>query len=183
MEEQTTDFLTTIIELIEENPNDMILGSKIRQLYWEAEDDGSDDPEKKIWKKDEIDEIKSELNDKYLRLYADFENYKKRVQKEKEEIRNSTKSNTLSAILDMDNDLSIASTKIDQKGIELIMTKLSSFLKSQGVETVQTESYDPDIHEVISIIETGEEKIIDVVSKGYSINGTIVRYPKVILGK
>jgi molecular chaperone GrpE len=183
MEQQKTDFLSAIIELIEENPNDMTLGSKIRQLYWEAEDDGSEDSEKQIWSKDEVDLIKSELNDKYLRLYADFENFKKRTQKEKEEIRTSTKISTLHAILDMDNDLSIASNKIDKEGIELIMNKLDSFLKSHGVETVQTESYDPDIHEVISIMETGEEKIIDVVSKGYSINGKIVRYPKVILSK
>lgn len=140
--------------------------------------------EKEIWTKEEVNSIKSELEDKYLRLYAEFENYKKRVQKEKEDIRNTTKINTLTSILDMDNDLSIASKQIkDTKGIDLIISKLHNFLKSNGVETIQTEKYDPDIHEVVSIVETGEEKIIDVVHKGYTLNGNIMRYPKVILSK
>jgi molecular chaperone GrpE (heat shock protein) len=56
-------------------------------------------------------------------------------------------------------------------------------LKSQGVEVIQTETYDDEIHEVISVMEIGESKIIDVISKGYSLNGKPFRYPKIILGK
>ena len=67
--------------------------------------------------------------------------------------------------------------------MKLIVNKLESFLKSQGIETIQTETYDDELHEVISIMEIGESKIIDVVGKGYSLNGKPFRYPKIILGK
>lgn len=126
-----------------------------------------------------------ESEDKYLRLYADFENYRRRVQKEKEDLSLSIKTKMISSILDMDNDISIALKSMDKvdDGVLLIAQKLESFLKSQGIEAIQTESYDEDLHEVISVVETGENKILDVVSKGYSINGNPFRYPKIILSK
>jgi molecular chaperone GrpE len=140
-------------------------------------------------------EVKKEesidYKEKYLRLYADFENYKKRVQKEKEDLSFQIKANMMSSILDIDNDLHFAkkamneseSKSIDKEGIDIITNKVSRFLKMQGIEEIQTESYDPDIHEVISVIETGEKKIFDIVSKGYSINGKPLRYPKIILSE
>jgi molecular chaperone GrpE len=132
----------------------------------------------------EVEEIKSELNDKYLRLLADFDNYKRRVQKEKDDLRISTKTMMLTAILDLDSDLSIAvKSSKDPEGLRLIMSKLEKFLTNQGVESIQTDTYDADLHEVISVMEIGEEKIIDVVSKGYTLNGNPFRYPKVIIGK
>ena len=125
-----------------------------------------------------------DYKDQYLRLYADFENYKKRVQKEKEELTINTKIKSFNAILDLDNDLHIAKKSIgDSEGINIILNKVANFLKSQGIEEIQSESYDSDLHEVVSILETGEEKIVDVVSKGYSINGKPFRYPKIILSK
>ena len=129
----------------------------------------------------------AEAEDKYVRLYAEFENYKRRVHKEKEEIKFNTKVNMVTPILDMDNDLSIAikSVKSEEakEGLGLITQKLDNFLKSQGVEIIQTETYDDELHEVISVMEIGESKIIDVISKGYSLNGKPFRYPKIILGK
>ncbi len=122
--------------------------------------------------------------DSYLRLYAEFENYKKRVQKEKEDLVLNTKTKMLNSILDLDNDLHIAKKNIqDSDGLNIIMNKVSNFLKTQGIEEIPTDSYDSDLHEVVSVLETGEEKIIDVVSKGYSINGKPFRYPKIILSK
>lgn len=139
--------------------------------------------EKETWNKEDVDAIVSEWSDKYLRLYADFENYKKRSTKEKEDIRKQTKVSTLSSILDIDNDLSIAFSKVEKsEGIELILSKLDRFLKSQNIEVIPTDKYDPDVHEVISVVNEGSEKIISVVSKGYKLNGEIIRYPKVILG-
>ena len=125
------------------------------------------------------------LNDKYLLLYADFENYKRRVQKDKEELVLNTKTKMLSSILDMDNDISIALKSMDKvdEGVLLIAHKLDTFLKSQGIEPIQTENYDEDLHEVISVISTGEQKVVDVVSKGYSLNGKPFRYPKIVLSK
>ena len=125
------------------------------------------------------------LNDKFLRKCAEFENYKRRVQKEKEDLVLNTKTKMLSAVLDMDNDLALALKSMDEvgAGILLIVQKLETFLKSQGIEPIQTDTYDEDLHEVISVLETGENKIIDVVTKGYSLNGKPFRYPKVVLGK
>jgi len=125
-----------------------------------------------------------DYKDKYLRLYADFENYKKRIQKEKEDIVLNTKIKMINSILDLDNDLHIAKKSIEESdGINIILNKVQTFLKAQGIEEVQTKLYDSDLHEVVSVLETGEEKIIDVISKGYSINGKPFRYPKIILSK
>ena len=135
----------------------------------------------------ELSEKLTQSEDKYVRLYAEFDNYKRRTMKDKEELVVNTKVKMLSSILDMDNDLSIAikSVKSEEakEGLGLITQKLDNFLKSQGVEVIQTETYDDEIHEVISVMEIGESKIIDVISKGYSLNGKPFRYPKIILGK
>lgn len=134
--------------------------------------------------------VEKEINwqNEYIRLLADFENYKKRVNKEKEEIRESVKTNTLQSILDIDSDINIAiNTVQDEKtkeGLNLIGLKITNFLKNNGIESVDTKVYDADIHEVIHVVETGEEnKILSVVSKGYKLNEKIIRYPKIILSK
>lgn len=126
----------------------------------------------------------AESEDKYVRLYAEFENFKRRIQKEKDELVLNTKSKMLNSILDLDNDLFIAKKSIGESdGLTIILNKVQNFLKSQGVEEIQTTNYDEDLHEVISVLETGENKILDVVSKGYVINGKPYRFPKIILSK
>jgi len=129
----------------------------------------------------------AEAEDKYVRLYAEFENYKRRVQKEKEEIKFNTKVGMVTPILDMDNDVAIAIKNIKdesaKQGIQLIAQKLENFLKSQGIETIQTETYDDELHEVISVVPTGKTEVIDVVTKGYMLNGKPFRHPKIVLGQ
>ena len=120
-----------------------------------------------------------------MRLAAEFENYKRRVQKDKEELVSNTKIKMIQSILDIDNDLNFAikSSGEISDGVKLIVSKIDSFLKSQGIETIQTEQYDEDLHEVISVIPSDETKVVDVVGKGYTLNGKPFRYPKIILGK
>ena len=134
-----------------------------------------------------LEEQLKESEKKYLLLYADFENYKRRVIKEKDELKNNTKVSMITSILDMDNDISLAIKNIKDKsareGVQLIANKVETFLKNQGIEVIQTETYDEDLHEVISILPIGEKKVIDVVSKGYTIDGKPFRYPKIILGE
>ena len=129
----------------------------------------------------------AESEDKYVRLYAEFDNYKRRVQKDKEEIRFNTKVAMVTPILDMDNDVAIAIKNIKdesaREGVQLIAQKLESFLKSQGIETIQTNTYDDELHYVISVMEIGESKVIDVVSKCYMLNGKPFRHPKIVLGR
>ena len=140
-----------------------------------------------LLKYQELETKLTESEDKYVRIYADFETYKRRMVKEKEEIKNNTKVSMISSILDMDNDLSIALKNIKDEsaksGVKLIAQKLETFLKSHNIEVIQTEKYDDELHEVIQVMEIGESKIIDVVSKGYSLNGKPFRFPKIILGK
>jgi molecular chaperone GrpE len=129
----------------------------------------------------------AEAEDKYVRLYAEFENYKRRVYKEKEEIKFNAKVGMVTPILDMDNDVAIAIKNIKdesaREGVQLIAQKLENFLKSQGIETIQTETYDDELHEVISVVPTGKSEVIDVVSKGYMLNGKPFRHPKIVIGK
>ena len=134
----------------------------------------------------ELESNLTQSEDKYLRLYAEFENYKKRVAKEKSELITNTKNNMLSSILDIDNELSIAYNNLNgesKEGVLLIINKMESVLKSNNIEVVQTDVYDSEIHEVIGVNSKENEEILAVVSKGYSIDGKIVRYPKIILGK
>jgi len=143
--------------------------------------------EKELQVEKEIQKEEPDWKDSYLRLLADFDNFKKRTAKEKEEIRVKTKLDTLSSVLELDNDLHLAQKVIkDPKSLEavkVVTDKLSSFLKSKGFEEVQTETYDEDLHEVISVLETGKESIVDVVAKGWKLNGQVVKYPKVIISK
>lgn len=126
-----------------------------------------------------------EANSKYMLLYADFENYKKRVAKEKEDLRNNTKVSMLTAVLDIDNDIALAIKNIKdesaKEGVHLIAGKLDQFLSSHGILPIQTETYDEDLHEVVTVLGEGKN-VIDVISKGYTLAGKPFRYPKVVLG-
>ena len=133
----------------------------------------------------ELETKLKEAEEKYMLLYADFENYKKRATKEKEELRNNTKVSVLTAVLDIDNDIALAIKNIKdesaREGVQLIAGKLETFLKNQGIETVQTETYDEDLHEVVTVLGEGKN-VIDVISKGYTLAGKPFRYPTVVLG-
>ncbi len=133
-----------------------------------------------------IDVDNKDYKDLYLRLYADMENLKKRLTKEKVEAVEKNKVQMIESILDINSDLGIALKNYSDvpEGIKIIVSKVDTFLKSQGIREAQTNTYDPDLHEVISIIESGKSgMIIDVVSKGYFLGEKIIRYPKVILSK
>ncbi len=134
---------------------------------------------------DVVEESTIDWKDMYIRLYADMDNLKKRISKEKEEVSIATKAKMIDSILDMDNDLNIAlkSFKEVPTGIDLIINKLKHFLESQNIKEIETDKYDSDVHEVVSVLETGVDKIVDVVSKGYRMGDKVIRYPKIILSK
>ena len=143
-----------------------------------------EEKEKSFYTLEEVKKIESDATENYLRLAAEFENYKRRTKKEKDDLILNTKTKMLGSILDLDSDLSIAvKQEKDNQGLKLMQSKIETFLNNQGVKSIQTESYDSDLHEVISVLEVGEEKIIDVISKGYTLNDQPFRYPKIILGK
>jgi molecular chaperone GrpE len=125
-----------------------------------------------------------ELQDKYLRVVAEFENYKKRTQKEKQDLLVRTTESLMSTIMDIDNDISIIlDTEKDESVknvLSLVYRKLEGFLKSKNIESIDEKEYNPDIHEVISKV-SGDKEEIKIVSKGYKMGDKILRYPKVIL--
>ncbi|MBN2747455.1 MAG: nucleotide exchange factor GrpE [Bacteroidales bacterium] len=150
--------------------------------------------------KEEIEELKTkndELNDKYLRLYSEFDNYRKRTVKEKSELFKTAAEDTILAILPVVDDFerALKTFKTDEAenahkaGIELIYNKLTSILKNKGVEAIDQSAvdFDLDIHEAITKIPAPTEelkgKVVDVVEKGYKLGGKIIRFAKVVIGE
>ena len=138
-----------------------------------------------------------ELKDKYMRMYADFDNYKKRVVKEKYDMINSAAQDTLSSLLPVLDDFDRAKKNAEaenskehfSEGISLVYQKLYSLLRFKGLEEMETNgiTFDPELHEAITEIPAPSEemkgKIIDTIEKGYKLNDRIIRHPKVVVGK
>jgi molecular chaperone GrpE len=125
--------------------------------------------------------------EKYLRLAADFENSKKRLQKEKLDLTEKVKMSVVSDLLELHNDFSIAYKMIQsdksKEDISIFIKKLDSFLLRQNITEVETDQYDDEKHEVIHVIEKNLDYPIirEVISKGYRIGDKIVKHPKVVL--
>ena len=140
---------------------------------------------------------KSELNDKYLRLLAEFENYKKRTVKEKIDLMSNAAKDTLSKLLPVLDDFDRAKKISDDKGSEevfpdgvtMVYNKLHSTLKGIGLTEMETngEVFDSEMHEAVTEIPAPNEemkgKIIDTIEKGFSLNDKIIRHAKVVVGK
>ncbi len=134
--------------------------------------------------------------DKFLRLFAEFENYKKRTSKERIELFKTAGQEVLQALLPVLDDFDRAGKEIEKsedealkQGVTLIKNKLIDILKSKGLELVEVNTadvFDADIHEAITQIPAPSDdlkgKIIDVVEKGYKLGDKIIRYPKVVTG-
>lgn len=133
--------------------------------------------------------------DKFLRLFAEFENYKKRTSKERIELFKTAGQEVLQAMLPVLDDFDRAWTQISKsddealvKGVELIHEKLKSTLVSKGlaeVEIKQGDAFDADFAEAITQIPAGDDlkgKVVDVVEKGYKLGDKIIRFPKVVIG-
>ncbi len=138
----------------------------------------------------------AETTDKYLRLYAEFENYKKRSVREKLDWMKTASQDTMSALLPVLDDFDRArkfSKENDgqgwSEGVDLVYQKLFTILRAKGLEQMQTEgmAFDPELHEAITEIPvTAPEqkgKVIDTIEQGYRLNDKIIRHAKVVVGK
>ena len=147
----------------------------------------------------QIDELTSEVEkekDQFLRLFAEFENYKKRTSKERLELFKTASQDLVTALLPVLDDFERALAQIkksernDQlQGIELIYNKLFDTLQNQGLtklEVNEGDGFDAELHEAITQIPATKEKlkgkVIDVVGTGYKLGEKIIRYPKVVVG-
>lgn len=133
------------------------------------------------------EEFNVDWKSKFYYSSAEFQNYKKRQESEKSDIINSTKIKTLDKVLDIENDISVAIQNLDEVGknyLNPISKKLESGLNSLGLTKIQTENYDADLHEVVSVIPGNSgEKIVSVISNGWMLEGKVFKHPKVILSK
>jgi molecular chaperone GrpE len=143
------------------------------------------------------DNQNTELNDKYLRLYSDFDNFRKRTFKEKVELSKYASADIIIKLLPVLDDFDRAIKAFDatsdagqavKDGMILISNKFRSILNQQGLEQMRTagESFDTDFHEAITNIPapTAEQKgkVVEEVEKGYLLNGKVIRYAKVVVG-
>lgn len=146
----------------------------------------------KIEKKElTIEEKLSELNDKHLRLFAEFENFKKRTAKERMDLYKTAGESILNALLPVLDDFerSIkANEKQEDEGVVLIYNKLKSTLETKGLKAMDNPigtELNTDFHEAITNIPAPSDdmkgKIIDVVEKGYFLNEKVIRYAKVVV--
>ncbi len=150
-----------------------------------------------------LDEIKKmeeknrELQDKYLRLSAEFDNYRKRTLREKAELTKSASADLLSNILPVMDDFERGIQNIEQakdiaalkEGVLLIYNKFKEFLNQNGVKEIEAthKDFDIDLHEAITKIPAPEDelkgKVVDVVQKGYLLNDKVLRFVKVVIGE
>ena len=145
----------------------------------------------------EAQQMVSEERDKYLRLSAEFDNYRKRTLKEKAEIIKNGGEKTLTAILPVLDDFERAlknmeaseETKAMKEGVELIFNKFNKILSQEGLQKIETEGreFDVDFHEAIALIPAPSEdlkgKILDCVQTGYMLNDKVIRHAKVAVAQ
>lgn len=134
----------------------------------------------------------ADLNDSYLRLHAEFDNYRKRTLKEKTDLVKTGNEKTILGVLPIVDDFERAMPLIPEdarEGVELIYTKFKNFLKQNGVEIIPTigQPFDSELHEAITTIPAQSEeqrnKIVDCIEQGYTLNGKVIRFAKVIVAK
>ena len=137
-----------------------------------------------------------QLNDKYLRLYAEFDNYKRRTQKERVELLQTAGKDVIVSLLpvldDFDRALKAMETAADvapvKEGILLVSTKLKNTLAQKGLKDVESinQPFNTDFHEAITNIPAPTEdlkgKVIDEVERGYTLNDNVIRFAKVVVG-
>ena len=142
------------------------------------------------------DQIKEE-KDKFLRLFAEFENYKRRTAKERIELFSTASEEVMISLLPVLDDFDRASAEIEKdkdneilKGVLLIKNKLSDSLKSKGLSLIEVnkgDGFNADNHEAVTQIPAPSKdmkgKIIDIIEKGYKLGEKVIRYPKVVIGK
>ena len=163
----------------------------------EAEADNSTDLNKNQTEEVSLDDQIKEEKDKFLRLFAEFENYKRRTAKERIELFSTASEEVMITLLPVLDDFDRASVEIEKdkdneilKGVLLIKNKLFDSLKSKGLDLIEVKKgdvFNADDHEAVTQIPAPNKKmqgkIIDVIEKGYKLGEKVIRYPKVVIGK
>ncbi|MHC1708235.1 MAG: nucleotide exchange factor GrpE [Bacteroidales bacterium] len=146
-------------------------------------------------REEELQKKVDDLNDKYLRLFAEFDNFRKRTAREKSDLMAFASEDILASLLPVIDDFDRAvisfekSTDIDaiREGVVLINNKLHTILEQKGLTALSAvgNDFNTDFHEAITSISAPEEmkgKVVDEIQKGYTYKGKIIRYAKVVVG-
>ena len=163
----------------------------------EKADNVAEEPEEKDDNKAVLAEQVKEWQDKYLRLSAEFDNYRKRTLKEKMELIDTAGSEVIKSILavidDFDRAMAAMETATDvaavREGVQLIHQKLMDTLKQKGLSEIEAmgKELDTDFHDAIAKVPVEEKekkgKVIDVVQKGYQLKDKVIRFSKVVVGE
>jgi molecular chaperone GrpE len=145
------------------------------------------------------EKLKEELaaaNDKYLRLFAEFDNFRRRTAKEREEAKKTEGKDVIVSLLPVLDDFDRALRSMDKasdvvalkEGVDLVKNKLGNLLAQKGLKEMESigNAFDPDLHEAITNIPAPTEewkgKVVDEMEKGYYLNDKVIRFAKVIVG-
>lgn len=163
----------------------------------EGEEDSEENEVEEEKKEPTAEEKLAELQDRYLRLSAEYDNFRKRTLKEKIDLQKSGNENLLNALLPVADDFDRAMGVVDdakdieavKEGMRLISGKFTGFLTQQGVKEidVKNKTFDTDLSEAITKIPAPSKKlrgkVVDVVQKGYYLNDKVLRFAKVVIGE
>jgi len=158
--------------------------------------EAEDTTENELSEVDKLTDEVSNAKDKHLRLYSEFENYRRRTSKERLELIGSASADLITALLPVLDDFERAreaaeksEAKVEQDGLNLIYQKLLKELTNKGLKPMadlEGKSFDAEIHEAISQTPAPKKKlknrIVHVVEKGYYLNDKVIRYAKVVIG-
>src|SRR5579875_3884128 len=152
-----------------------------------------------VTEESEVEKLKSqidELNDKYLRQAAEFDNFKRRNAKERMELIQTAGRDVITDLLDVLDDSERAQKQMDttndieqiKEGVQLVFNKLRNTLSSKGLKPMESvgKEFNPDLQEAITEIDAGEDmkgKVVAEIQKGYYLNDKIIRFAKVVVGK
>jgi len=189
-------------EKAKEKAMDAQANEEVNELIEEKEEVAAEQEEVKEDVPEQTEEEKAvekvkEINDKYLRLSAEYDNYRRRTLKEKMELTKTAGESTLLALLPVIDDVDRALAHIDdaqdvealKEGIKLIHSKFNDFLGQQGMKEIEAKekAFDTDLHEAVTKIPAPTEemkgKVIDCIEKGYTLHEKVVRFSKVVVGE
>jgi molecular chaperone GrpE len=195
---ETTEHKDNTINNSENNENieELSQGEELEETPSETETGKEPASDKKIHEEKILLEKLAEMQDKYLRLSAEFDNYRKRTLKEKMEMSKYAGEELLKDILPVMDDFERALKHMEtsgncegiKEGIDLIYVKLSDFLKRNGVKEIESlnSNFNVDLHDAAAKIPVAEEdkkgKIVEVILKGYYLKDKVLRHSKVIIG-
>jgi molecular chaperone GrpE len=139
----------------------------------------------------------NELNDKYLRLYSEFDNYRRRTTKERLELFKTASQDILTELIPVLDDFERAQKALTEKadfnvlkqGVDLVFHKFNNTLTSKGLKAFESigKAFDPDFHEAVTKIPAPSKKlrgkVVDEIEKGYMLNDKVIRFAKVVVGE